>query len=362
MDKDKIQKIRQSCQLSLIGHPQIRPKECFIQLSECITKEERSDFYGIGESLNQFEVELAKILGQPACVFLPSGTMAQLIALRIWSDRSRNNLVAFHPLCHLEIHEKDSYRVLHNLKAILLGNKKRLITLEDLKAMEEAPSVVLLELPQREIGGHLPSWLELKEQINYLHSQNIKVHMDGARLWECASYYNKPYSEIASLFDSVYVSFYKGIGAISGAALLGSENFIEKARVWLRRHGGNLHTQFPNYLSAKLNFTNRIGNFEAYFRKTQEIAQIISQFKEFEVSPNPPQVNMFHLYLRGDKDFLINKALEIADETGVWTFSNLQDTDQKRLYKLEWYVGDETMQVPPEKMKEVLGRLAAALN
>ena len=71
------------------------------------------------------------------------------------------------------------------------------------------------------------------------------MHMDGARLWESAPFYGRSYAEIAALFDTVYVSFYKGVGAIAGAALAGPADFIAEARVWQRRHGGDLVNSTP---------------------------------------------------------------------------------------------------------------------
>jgi feruloyl esterase len=87
---------------------------------------------------------------------MPTGTMAQQIALRIWSDRRGTRTVAFHPTCHLELHEQKGYQLLHGLHGRLVGDPNRLITLEDLESIHEPVAALLLELPQREIGGLLP--------------------------------------------------------------------------------------------------------------------------------------------------------------------------------------------------------------
>ena len=147
--------------------------------------------------------------------------MAQQIALRIWADRQRSPTVAFHPTCHLEIHEQKGYELLHGLHGRLVGERSRLLTLDDLRATPGPLAALLLELPQREIGGQLPSWSDLEAQVAWARERGVAVHMDGARLWESGPFYERSYAEIAALFDSVYVSFYKGIGAIAGAALAG---------------------------------------------------------------------------------------------------------------------------------------------
>src|SRR4029453_15083491 len=111
--------------------------------------------------------------------------------------------------------------------------------------------MLLLELPQREIGGRLPEWDDLLAQVEWARARQIALHLDGARLWEAQPFYDRPHAEIAGLFDSVYVSFYKGLGGMGGAALAADAGTIAEARVWLRRHGGNLVTLHPFVVAAE---------------------------------------------------------------------------------------------------------------
>src|SRR4051812_37790804 len=84
--------------------------------------DERGDTYGEGERIGRVEARIADLLGKEAAVLMPSGTMAQQIALRIWCERRNCDTVAFHPTCHLEIHEQQGYERLHGLHARLVGN------------------------------------------------------------------------------------------------------------------------------------------------------------------------------------------------------------------------------------------------
>jgi threonine aldolase len=137
--------------------------------------------------------------------------MAQQIALRIWADRRHTPVLAFHPTCHLEIHEHKGYAFLHGLQARLVGEATRVLTLEDLCATPGPIAALLLKIPQREIGGQLPDWSHLVAQAEWAHERGIALHMDGARLWESAPFYARTYAEICDLFDSVYVSFYPDV-------------------------------------------------------------------------------------------------------------------------------------------------------
>lgn len=70
-----------------------------------------------------------------------------------------------------------------------------------------------------------------------MRTQGAAIHMDGARLWECTPYYARSPAAIAALFDTVYVSLYKGLGGLAGCCLAGAEEVIAEARIWRRRHG-----------------------------------------------------------------------------------------------------------------------------
>jgi threonine aldolase len=89
---------------------------------------------------------------------------------------------------------------------------------------------------------------------DWAKARSIPFHLDGARIWSCHPFYQREYSQIASLFDSVYVSLYKDLGRLAGAILLGSKAFIKEARVWQTRHGGRLVTLGPYVVSARAGF------------------------------------------------------------------------------------------------------------
>ena len=101
--------------------------------------------------------------------------MCQQIALRIWTDRQGTHNIAFHPKSRLELREEHAYLRMHNLNSILLGEPDRILTLDDIKAVVEPMGVLLLELPQREIGGQLPSWEALIKTVNWAREHNLPI-------------------------------------------------------------------------------------------------------------------------------------------------------------------------------------------
>jgi threonine aldolase len=316
--------VRRACRRFLTHHYRQSPRDILAELAAWADPELESDTYGSGALIADFEAEIAALLGKEAALFLPSGTMAQPIALRIWADRAQNSTVAFHPTCHLELHEQSGYRVLHNLRGVLVGSPYRLLTRSDLDGIRESVSVLLLELPQREIGGQLPTWEELEAQCAWARERGARLHLDGARLWECQPFYDRSYAEIAGLFDSVYVSFYKTLGAMAGAALAGPADLIDEARIWQRRQGGNLIRLFPYVLSARKALAERLERIPAYVAHAQEVASAIAALPGCTLLPDPPQTNMFHLFIQGERGALERALLEVAAESGVWLFHPLR--------------------------------------
>jgi threonine aldolase len=351
---------RFDCKDAIAGHG--RPDPAAIYAAPGVFGEPRDDvdLYGAGIRLNAFEARIAKLLGKDAAVFMPSGTMAQQIALRIIADRDGLRTFAAHPTNHLTLHERDGVTRLHGLHLVPLATTLTPVALADLQQLAEPVATLLLELPQRELGGLLPAWDELVAMTDLARERGWHVHLDGARLWESAPYYGRTYAQIAALFDSVYVSFYKGIGAIAGAMLCGSRPLIEEARIWQRRHGGNLMALYPYANVAEASFDLRISKMKSYRDAAQWLAKIVAaQPGTVRVQPLPPPTNMFHSYLRVPADSIAKRVTAIARKHGVWTILRTAPTAIDGITKWEISTGDATLALGPERARVVLEQLLA---
>ncbi len=365
MDAQEKTRLALECTRWLIGHPRTRhtAQAILADLAAQADPDVLPDMYGQGELITGFEKQVAELLGKAAAVFMPSGTMAQPIALRIHADRSHMPHVAFHPLCHLEIHEQKGYQLLHGLHGVLVGSPHRLLTLDDLKQVKEPLAALLLELPQREIGGQLPTWDELTAIVNWARERNIALHLDGARLWECQPFYQRSYAEIAALFDTVYVSFYKILGGITGAMLLGPEDHIAEARLWQRRQGGNLVRMFPFVLSAKQGLRRGSIGWRPITPKRSRLRQPWRLFPRSKCMPNPPHTNMMHVFVRGEADRLEQAALDIAQEQKIWLVNGWSTSQIPAYQKFELTVGDASLDFTADEVtalfKTLLEKAAA---
>ncbi|MBM7692773.1 threonine aldolase [Peribacillus deserti] len=320
-----------------------------------------SDIYGTGKLIEDFQDKMAAFLGKETAVFFPSGTMAQQIALRIWCDKKGIKKVAYHPLSHLEIHEEDGLKELHGIESILLADKDRLITLEDVVSMSDNIACLLLELPQREIGGQLPEYETLEAISAYCKEKGIKLQLDGARLFEILPYYQKTASEVCDLFDSVYVSLYKGVGGISGAILAGDKEFTEESKVWKRRHGGDLISLYPYIISSDYYFNQRIHKMEQYYHEAKELAALFNGCQNVSTKPKEPVSNMFHVHIALPKEKLEPILVEIYEAAGIGLTSYLKEKTENECC-FEVSVGDAYADLPKEDLKKTFRMLNIKLS
>ena len=340
---DERRTLRDGCDRGLLGHGLRRPADLLAELATLGPDDLRADVYGDGGTVTVLETEVRDLLGKPAAAFMPSGTMAQQIALRIHADRTGRQVVGFHPTCHLELHEDKAYQRLHGLVGRTIGNANELLTLADLEAVREPLAAVLIELPQREIGGRLPAWDDLVAQVDHIRSSGAAVHLDGARLWESGPFYGRPLADIATLFDSVYVSMYKGLGGLSGSVLLGDEELVGEARAWRKRHGGTLLQLWPYAASGLAGLRLRLPRMERYAEHASSIAAALGGLDGVDVVPDPPQTSMMHLHLRTTAASVTAGIRRMATEQRLWTWNGSSATALPDTRRVELNVGDATL-------------------
>ncbi|MFC4098151.1 threonine aldolase family protein [Paenibacillus xanthanilyticus] len=349
----------QQADYKLGGHGP-RNMDILKQAFEAVDGETDADMYGQGKVIGDFERKMADYLGKPSAVFFPSGTMAQQIALRIWCDRKASKRVAYHPLSHLEIHEQRGLHELHDIEPVLLAEADRLIRLDDVTSMPEDVACLLLELPQREIGGQLPAFEELEAISAYCRARGIKLQLDGARLFEVLPYYQKTAAEICALFDSVYVSFYKGIGGIAGAILAGASDFTEESAVWKRRHGGDLISLYPYIVTADYYFDRRVGRMAHYWSGAEKVARLFNASRHVVTVPEVPVTNMFHVHIALPPEQVEEALVKVAQASGVGLSSYVKPRGDGSCFEIS--IGDRLDAIPEEKLKLALKQLDEALG
>jgi threonine aldolase len=347
--------LRDRCSVFLTGHGPVTAAG----LLAGIPAGTAIDHYGAGGVVAELETEIAGLLDKSAAVFVPSGTMAQQSVLRVHADRRQRRTIIFHPMCHLDRHEGEAYQRLHGLTGRPAGGLDRLLTMGDLTSIAEPAAALLIELPQRDLGGQQPDWDDLQAQVAWARDQGAATHLDGARLWESAAGYGKPPAEIAALFDTVYVSFYKGIGALPGCCVAGPADVVAEVREWRQRMGGKLFGLWPSAASALTCLRRRLPLMPAYLRHAHAIAAPLADVTGVRVVPDPPQVPMMHLLLNTTQDSYTAAARHLAADQGIWTWPKAMPTADPGVQRVELSVGDATCTLEPHRVCDIIAALIA---
>lgn len=293
--------------------------------------DEPADVYGDGV-VTRLERRVAELLGTEDAAFFPSGTMAQQIALRCWAGRTGNQVVALHPMSHPEVWEGGALSLVSGLRTVHPTTDPRQPTAEDVADLPEPFGTLMLELPLREAGFLLPSWEELEAVVDAARDRDAVVHFDGARLWESTVHFGRPLPEIAGLADSVYVSFYKSLGGLSGAALAGSSSLVSEARVWRHRYGGQIFHQFPQALSALAGLDRELPRLPSYVERARVVAAALAEALAdgpapwFRINPEVPHTHQFQVWLPYGADRLTEAGVRLAEETGTVLFRRWSPT------------------------------------
>lgn len=315
------------------------------------------DIYGDGPLIAILEQELATLLGKEATLFIQKGVVAQQMALRVWTERTGKRTVALHPKSHIDIDEHNAYERLLQLIGLRVGVDHRPFTLQELQALHEPCGAIVVELPLRRAGYKLVPWDELVAISNWAHAQGIPLHFDGARLWESAPYYGRSYAEIAALADSVYVSFYKGLGGLAGCVLAGSADFIEETRAWHARLGGPLYTAFPYVLATYVGLHHHIPKMEGYVARAREVSAALAKLPGVTIIPDPPHTNAFQIHLPATREMLQKAVERLAATEHIWLFNGFVETPYPMLTMAEITMGEAAEQWTTEEMVTAMQKL-----
>ncbi len=325
---ERLKSAAAACARTAIRSPRRTPAEAFTALAAACDELglDEWDVYGSGGAVTRLEAEVAELLGKPAAVFFPSGVMGQQAALRGWCDRRGSFRVAIPDRSHLLVHEDDGPRLLHGFRFEHLTTGRRTATAADLRALPAGLGAALVELPLRDAGCLLPAWDDLVELSAAARELGVPLHVDGARIWESQPYYDRPLAEIAALADSVYVSFYKGLGGQAGAVVAGPADHADELRLWRHRMGGTLFRLTPYAVGALTGLRDLLPRMGEYAGWARSFAAELDA-AGFVVDPDPPQTNTFLVHVRGSADAINERLVAFMERESVVPSSPWREAD-----------------------------------
>lgn len=272
----------------------------------CETEPFAADEFSLGGVVDRLERRMAELLGKESAVFLPSGTLANHLALRLLARRGRRVLVQHES--HLYCDCGDCAQELSGLTLVPLAAGRTGFTLDELHAaaaLEEEGRVrtpigaVSIESPVRRRQGELFDFAEMQQIVGFARERGIGLHLDGARLFLATPYTGVSPAAYAAPFDTVYVSLYKYFNAAGGAVLAGPRQLLDGLYHARRMFGGGLRQAWP-YAAVALHY---LDGFAERFAEAAAIADrlfaAIAEHPHVTVFRSPVSTNVTRLQVRG---------------------------------------------------------------
>ena len=268
--------------------------------------EVKEDNYLLGGEVERFEQHWAQLLGKETAVFMPSGTLANHLALRTLAGTKRRVIVP--EMSHVYNDTGDACQTLSTLTLIPLAPGAASFTRADVEAVlartasgrvAAGVGAILIESPIRRLSGQMFDWDEAKRITSFARERGIGTHLDGARLFIASAYTGISPAEYAAPFDTVYVSLWKYFNSGIGAILAGPKRVLDGMFHVRRMFGGNLAVGWPAALVARHYMDGYLDRLKSAIRVSEDFYTAIARHPKVSVSRVQNGTNITRLTLKG---------------------------------------------------------------
>ena len=255
------------------------------------------DVYSEDPTVNRLQNLIAEMFGKEASLFVPSGTMGNEVCIKVHTQPGDEIIVEQDS--HIFIYETAAPSLLAGVQVMPIPGRSGNMTVEQVKNAIRPKEyylpptkLICIENTHGRSAGSIIPLDEIKRIRNLSLNENIKMHLDGARLWNASVASGISLKEYALYFDSLSVCFSKGLGAPVGSIIIGSEEFIQRARVYRKIFGGGMRQAGILAAAALYALDNNIDRLEEDHNKAYYFATELNQLKQIGINLNEIQTNM----------------------------------------------------------------------
>ncbi len=281
--------------INLYSDTQTRPTPAMRQAM--IEAEVGDEQHGLDPGVNRLCERVAALLGQETAVFLPSGTMCNEIAMLVHC-RPGDEIYA-HRIAHIVNYEAGGVAVFAGAQVHALEGERGIFSVDALCAAlrrknRYEPRSCLVEIEQTAQGGGGAVWSldEILAVAEVAKARDLRLHMDGARLFNAAVAAGVPARQFAAPFDSVWIDLTKGLGCPVGAVLAGSARFIDEAWRWKQRMGGAMRQAGMLAAAGLYALDHHIDRLAEDHENARRLGEIIAQCEGVRLVFEPIETNL----------------------------------------------------------------------
>ena len=303
-----------------------------------LTAEVGDDVYGEDPTVNLLQERVADILGKEAALFVPSGVMANQIALKVHTQPGDEVIVESES--HVFNYETAGAAFLSNVQLCTVKGNRGILNAEQVAQAIRSniyynpkTSLVCLENTHNKAGGTIYPLEEIQKIHDLARNRKLALHLDGARLWNASVATGIAPKEYAQYFDTVSVCFSKGLGAPVGSALTGTRERIEMARKYRKIFGGGMRQVGILAAGALFALDHNVKRLKEDHDKAKLLAKELSKLPAIHVDLNSVQTNIIIFNINGRSESaeeLINKLKAngiLISEMGISTLRAVTHLD-----------------------------------
>ncbi|KAK1260871.1 hypothetical protein QJS04_geneDACA002391 [Acorus gramineus] len=274
----------------------------------------------------RFEAKMAKVMGKEAALFVPSGTMSNLIGVLVHCE-VRGSEVILGDNCHIHIYENGGISTIGGVHPRTVPNNAD--GTMDLALIEAAirhtdedlyyptTRLICLENTHANCGGRCIS-VEYTDKVGEIAKKHgLKLHIDGARIFNASVALGVPVHRLAQVADSVSVCLSKGLGAPVGSVIVGSKSFITKAKRLRKTLGGGMRQVGILCAAAEVALRDNVGRLEDDHRKAKIFADKLNEVKGLHVDLTSVETNMIFFDVTKGSNASPEKLCQILEEHGI---------------------------------------------
>jgi threonine aldolase len=255
------------------------------------------DVYLEDPTVNALERRAAEIFGKEAALFVPTGCMGNLTAIKVWTHHGDE--VICEERSHVNLYELASMSAIAGCMPRVARGEDGILSWPQIEAVirpkiyyDSQSAVICLENTHNMAGGTLYAAAQINDICNHAHAVGLKVHLDGARVFNASVALNTPVSEFARHVDSVMFCLSKGLGAPVGSMVVGSNAFIEKARVYRKMFGGGMRQVGVIAAAGRIALEESPKRLHIDHQNAQRLAQGLAQIPSLRIDPKSVKTNI----------------------------------------------------------------------
>jgi len=255
------------------------------------------DVYGEDPTVNRLEARAAEMFGKEAALFVPTGCMGNLIAIKVWTHHG--NEVICEERSHVNLYELASMSAIAGCMPRIARADDGILSWKQIEAVirpkiyyDSQTALVCLENTSNMAGGTVYPTAQVNDICDRAHDAGLKVHLDGARMFNAATALGENVAEMISRVDSVMFCLSKGLGAPVGSMVAGSREFIEKARIYRKMLGGGMRQAGVIAAAGLVGLEKSPSRLYIDHRNARRLAEGVAKIPGFAIDPAKVHTNI----------------------------------------------------------------------